>query len=447
LRNAADQIRRGSLKDLNSQDPSSRFSESIGLFLEHPRWDHEGMALLASAASDGLRSDLASTPALPPAFNRALYNPAVLHIRFTENKQTNQESSSRQGNADAFLDITLMPSEGDPEGRRVEVSRSAFANDLKQLYRQLSRQESLDVQNPVSPSRRLYDVVFAPVAPLLKQRAITTLLISADRGLQAVPFAALHDGTRFFGDAFAFSLTPSLALTSLAPPMPVNGKLLAAGSAVFDGLAPLPLVPTELNQVGQDARKDQALNQSFTPQTLLVQAADPQYSRVHVATHAEFLPGGPASSRLYSGTLPIPLSDFVKLRRERQDSPLDLISFSACRTALGDADSELGFAGLALQAGARSAVGTLWYVDDVATSAYFVQMYRYLDSGVPKAEALQLTRQAFSRGLVRLQGDTVVGPDGQVLISGLTATQQRRVEGGFGNPYFWAGIELLGSAW
>jgi CHAT domain-containing protein len=83
----------------------------------------------------------------------------------------------------------------------------------------------------------------------------------------------------------------------------------------------------------------------------------------------------------------------------------------------------------------------------VATSAYFVQMYRYLDSGVPKAEALQLTRQAFSRGLVRLQGDTVVGPDGQVLISGLTATQQRRVEGGFGNPYFWAGIELLGSAW
>jgi CHAT domain-containing protein len=281
----------------------------------------------------------------------------------------------------------------------------------------------------------------------LKQRGVTTLLISADRGLQAVPFAALHDGTRFFGDAFAFSLTPSLALTSLAPPMPVTGKLLAAGSAVFDGLAPLPLVPTELNQVGQDARKDQALNQSFTPQTLLVQAADPQYSRVHVATHAEFLPGGPASSRLYSGTLPIPLSDFVKLRRERQDSPLDLISFSACRTALGDADSELGFAGLALQAGARSAVGTLWYVDDVATSAYFVQMYRYLDSGVPKAEALQLTRQAFSRGLVRLQGDTVVGPDGQVLISGLTATQQRRVEGGFGNPYFWAGIELLGSAW
>ncbi|MBM5798965.1 MAG: CHAT domain-containing protein, partial [Cyanobacteria bacterium K_Offshore_0m_m2_072] len=99
------------------------------------------------------------------------------------------------------------------------------------------------------------------------------------------------------------------------------------------------------------------------------------------------------------------------------------------------------------QAGARSAVGTLWYVDDVATSAYFVQMYRYLDAGVPKAEALQLTRQAFSRGLVRLEGDQMVGPDGTVLFGGLNDAQQRRVADGLSNPYFWAGIELLGSPW
>jgi len=273
------------------------------------------------------------------------------------------------------------------------------------------------------------------------------LLISADRGLQAVPFAALHSGERYFGDAYAFSLTPSLALTNLSPPQANGGRLLAAGSAVFDGLAPLPLVPTELQKVGTSANKDIELNKAFTPATLLDQAADPRYSRVHVATHAEFLPGGPAASKLYSGTVPISLREFVKLRRARADAPLDLISFSACRTALGDADSELGFAGLALQAGARSAVGTLWYVDDVATSAYFVQMYRYLDAGVPKAEALQLTRQAFSRGLVRLEGDQMVGPDGTALFGGLNDAQQRRVADGLSNPYFWAGIELLGAPW
>lgn len=398
--------------------------------------------LMASANILTATSDLGRTAAIPPSFNRAAYNPAILHIRFTESRQKLSASKS-----DSFLDITLIPMEGDPEGRRVEVSQQDFAGDLRLLYRQLSRQESLQVDDPKSPSRRLYDQLFAAITPVLQQRKITTLLISADRGLQAVPFAALHDGERYLGDRYAFSLTPSLALTNLSPPTPGGGRLLAAGASEFDGLAPLPLVPTELNMVSSSQIKDTALNRQFTPSTLLELAADSRYSRVHVATHAEFLPGGAAKSKLYSGTAPVPLSDFVKLRLARRDRPLDLITFSACRTALGDADSELGFAGLALQAGAKSAVGTLWYVDDVATSAYFVQLYRYLEAGVPKAEALQLTRQAFSRGLVRLQADQIVGPDGAVLTSGLTTSQQRRASGGFANPYFWAGIELLGSPW
>jgi CHAT domain-containing protein len=407
-----------------------------------PRGAAEAERWLLAAAGSSVSSDAGRTALLPPTFNRAAYTPAVLHVRFSEAR-----GGTVRPDTDAFLDITLVPMEGEVEGRRVEVSKQEFATLLKQLYTQLSRQESLNTADPASPARRLQQLLIGPMAPVLASRRITTLLIAADRGLQAVPFAALHDGQRYFGDAYAFSLTPSLALTSLAPPQAVNGRLLAAGAAVFDGLAPLPLVPSELDQVGRSEAKDKALNSSFTPSTLLEQAADSRYSRVHVATHAEFLPGGPAASRLYSGTLPIPLSDFVKLRRARQGAPLDLISFSACRTALGDADSELGFAGLALQAGARSAVGTLWYVDDVATSAYFVQMYRYLEAGIPKAEALQLTRQAFSRGLVRLDGDQLLGPEGRVLLTGLTSSQQRRVAGGLQNPYFWAGVELLGAAW
>jgi CHAT domain-containing protein len=438
LSNAAERVRLGG--GVGSGDGGGLGPQS---WLPREGGQHGGFeVLIAAADANPVRSDASSRPLLPPSFNRAAYMPAILHVRFTDAK-----GGSGNNDDDAFLDVTLVPLDGEPEGRRVEVSRKSFANDLRQLYRQLSRQESLQVSDARSPSRRLYDQIFAAIQPVLQKRRITTLLISADRGLQAVPFAALHDGQQYFGNTYAFSLTPSLALTSLEPPLNRSGRLLAAGAAVFDGLAPLPLVPTELNQLSVDARKDKALNKDFTPSTLMEQAADPRYTRVHVATHAEFLPGGPAASRLYSGTVPIPLSDFVKLRRARQGAPLDLISFSACRTALGDADSELGFAGLALQAGARSAVGTLWYVDDVATSAYFVQMYRYLDAGIPKAEALQLTRQAFSRGLVRLEDDRLVGPDGQLLIGGLTRSQQRRVEGGLGNPYYWAGIELLGAAW
>ena len=141
------------------------------------------------------------------------------------------------------------------------------------------------------------------------------------------------------------------------------------------------------------------------------------------------------------------MKELSKLREKRQGVPLDLVVFSACRTALGDADAELGFSGLALQAGARSAVGTLWYVDDVVTSAYFVQMYRFLEQGVPKAEAMQLTRQAFIDGLVRLSGDEVIGVDGSPLLRELSPSQRRRVSNGVANPFFWAGIELMGAPW
>lgn len=389
-------------------------------------------------------TDLLAVGPLPPTFEPARYQPAVVHIRFSEERP----QAGKAKGTDAFLDITLVPLSGPVEGRRVELSKAAFSDQLRQLYASLSRQDSLDVANPKAPVRQLYNTLIAPIAPLLQARGVTTLLIAADRGLQAVPFAALHDGGRYLGDRYAFAITPSLALTNLSPGSDLRGQtLLAAGASRFDGLAPLPLVPQELDNVGSKAAKDLFLNRDFTPDVLLEKAGDPRYGRVHVATHAEFLPGGPAASYLYSGVGPIPLSTFTRLRQQRKGAPLDLISFSACRTALGDPSSELGFAGLAVQAGARSAAGTLWYVDDVATSAYFQQLYRHLGQGVPKAEALQLTRQAFMRGLIRLEGDRVLAPDGAVLLQNLTSVQQRRVRDGFQNPYFWAGIELVGAPW
>ena len=377
-------------------------------------------------------------------FNRSQYNPAILILSFTDVKS----ASAMQGVAGAsFLDITLITRQGEPVGRRVEVSTQQFQLQLRSLYAQIARQESLRVDDPLSPSRQLYQTFIAPVAPELSRQSVSTLLITAERGLQAVPFAALHDGQEFFGERFAFSITPSLQLTSLSPPRRERGDQLAAGASTFQGLAPLPLVPQELESLGGHQKVDRFLNQSFTPSVLLNQAADPQYERVHVATHAEFLPGGPSKSMLYSGTQPVPMDEFLRIRQRRQDKPLELFSLSACRTALGDADSELGFAGLALQAGARSAIGTLWYVDDVATSAFFIQFYRYLNTGYPKAEALKATRIAMASGQIRLQGDQILGPDQRVLLKNLTVSQQRRVSAGMQNPFFWSGIELLGTPW
>lgn len=390
-----------------------------------------------------------ASPAVQPsraAFDAQRYLPAVVRLSFTSQRQ-GDVGDARQG----FIDITVIPPSGPVLGRRVEVATKDFANLLRRLYAQLSRQESLDVDNPAAPVRQLYRLLLEPVRAELAAAGVTTLLISADPGLQAVPFAALHDGKTYVGESFALALTPSLGLMPLDAPLNRgSGQQMAAGASRFEGLSPLPLVPQEVSQVAS-ASKGQApstyLNEQFTPQVLISKAGDSTVDQVHVATHAEFLPGGPSKAKLFTGTRAMSLTEFASLRRLREGAPLQLFVLSACRTALGDRDSELGFAGLALQAGSRSAIGSLWYVDDVATSAYFVQFYRYLDSGVPKAEAMQLVRWAMAQGRFRLEGDKLLGPDGLPVLDNLTGDQRRRVAGGLQHPFYWAGIELLGTPW
>jgi len=320
-------------------------------------------------------------------FDSSRYNPAVLHVRFTPAAGRTTSDAS-----DAFLDLTLISSSGDVEGVRAELSTIAFRGQLVSLYRQLSRQESLNVEDPSAPSRQLYELMFGGLADVIQREQITTLLISADRGLQAVPFAALSDGQRFFGDRFAFAITPSLALMDFDAQPAGQDRILALGASKFNGMAELPLVPQEISRIGDSQKKDQYLNQDFTLDALLNQGGDARYDKIHLATHAEFKPGGPDASRLYSGVGAVSMKELARLRQQRKGVPLDLVVFSACRTALGDEGAELGFSGLALQSGARSAIGTLWYVDDVATSAYFVLLYWYLEQGIPKANAMQLTR-------------------------------------------------------
>jgi CHAT domain-containing protein len=70
--------------------------------------------------------------------------------------------------------------------------------------------------------------------------------------------------------------------------------------------------------------------------------------------------------------------------------PLELLSLSACQTAAGDDRAALGLAGIAIKAGARSALATLWFVNDEASSALVVEFYRQLKNpSMSKAMALR----------------------------------------------------------
>lgn len=71
-------------------------------------------------------------------------------------------------------------------------------------------------------------------------------------------------------------------------------------------------------------------------------------------------------------------------------NPVELLTLSACQTALGTDRAALGLAGIALKAGARSAVASLWLVDDPATALLMPKFYHYLKNNqLSKAQALQ----------------------------------------------------------
>jgi len=73
---------------------------------------------------------------------------------------------------------------------------------------------------------------------------------------------------------------------------------------------------------------------------------------------------------------------------------------SACETASGDDRAALGLAGVALKAGARSAVASLWYVSDQAAGDLIIDFYRNLQSGkLSKAQALQAAQRQLIAGL------------------------------------------------
>jgi len=133
------------------------------------------------------------------------------------------------------------------------------------------------------------------------------------------------------------------------------------------------------------------LDEKFRLDAVRKTLSDEQFSVVHIATHGEFAASVEQTYLLaYDGRLTLDrLGDYVGLFRFRE-TPLELLTLSACETAQGDARAALGLSGVAIKAGARSALGTLWMVNDEAAAQLVIEFYRQLvDPSVSRALALQ----------------------------------------------------------
>jgi CHAT domain-containing protein len=117
-----------------------------------------------------------------------------------------------------------------------------------------------------------------------------------------------------------------------------------------------------------------------------------KYSMVHIASHGEF---GSDMNRTFiltfDGRLTMDRLEQMLLPSSLSDRPIELLTLSACQTSAGDDRAALGLAGAAIKAGARSALASLWSIDDDATEKVMTGFYAQLKdhSNLTKAQALQ----------------------------------------------------------
>ncbi len=116
------------------------------------------------------------------------------------------------------------------------------------------------------------------------------------------------------------------------------------------------------------------------------------YSIVHIATHGQFSSQAEQTFIVtWDSKLNVrQLNDLLSLRESNRLGAIELLVLSACETLAGDERASLGLAGVAVRAGARSTLATLWQVNDEATAKLMSQFYAALqDSTTTKAEALR----------------------------------------------------------
>ena len=286
--------------------------------------------------------------------------------------------------------LELLVSFGDEQRQFTAPIPETSLRDEVQRFRELL--EKRTTNEYLVPARQLYDQILRPVEPVLAAHHIDTLVIVPDYTLRTVPFAALYDGSGFLMDRYATAIAPSLHLTDPRPLKTAPGTALVLGvSKSVQGYVELPNVEREVAAVHDIEGGQELLNDSFSRARFEAELRRVPYNIVHIASHGQF-GSDPSQTFVLAFDGQLTMDDLERAIKfgERRDSALELLILSACETASGDDRAALGLAGVALKAGARSALATLWYVSDEAAGELVVNFYRGVQSGkLSKAHALQ----------------------------------------------------------
>ncbi|MFL6260755.1 MAG: CHAT domain-containing protein [Thermoanaerobaculia bacterium] len=313
-------------------------------------------------------------------------------------------------------------------------------------FRNLLKRPGSDRAALQKRARHLYNLLVRPAAGQIAPAR--RVILSSDGPLHTLPFAALMRGHHYFVewkpihsvlsatvyaelkqshparrdlreerlDAFGAPNYPRPASGGLADPEVGEAQrgwtLLPIPSTRKEVEAIASLYPQSHAYLGRDATEEKA------------KSLGPDSGLIHFACHGLLDERFPLNSAL-ALTLP-------EHPAEGQDNGLlqaweifesvhldaDLVTLSACDTALGKEIGGEGLVGLtrAFQyAGARTVLASLWGVADYSTARFMERFYRYLRDGKSKDEALRAAQ-----------------------------IDQIRKKGGSSHPFFWAAFELSG---
>lgn len=306
-------------------------------------------------------------------------------------------------------------------------------------FRAVLQKRSTD---PVPAARAIYELLLGPFKTEIESVNPETMLISADRKLKLVPFAALHDGKKYLAESVGIIMMTPVPPSprSLEPSTPIAAFGI---TKPVPGFAQLPNVKSELDalvlgKTGQGLfRGQEFVDQQFTRKTLaggllFGTTKTPKLGIVHIASHFKLGMSGGDSFLLLGNGEHLTLSDLRKNLGEQREfdfGDVDLLTLSACETAYAqpqaDARALESLATAVQMNGVRSVIGTLWPIGDYSTPFFMRQFYS------------AVTRPNTSRDQALAMGQRAL------IASAKTARQAGNLLNDYSHPYHWASFVLM----
>jgi CHAT domain-containing protein len=285
---------------------------------------------------------------------------------------------------------------------------------------QLDLEEEYTFEAVREKANKLYDLLIKDVDEYINvknYKNIKTLVFALDTNLRNIPLAALvvnydkaSGKVEYLIDKYAIALAPRL---DIPYPDVLQGKklnILAAGLAKPDPkvnerekqkFSELRYADEELEELknlkNSRVSVTKLFDEDFNTKKFQSEINNVAFQILHLATHGEFS-SSPENTFIlaYDQVISIKeVGDVFRTQLQSQLEPIELLVLSACETAAGDKRATLGISGVGVRAGVRSAIASLWTLDDAISVEFTRKLYeQLLIPKQTKAKALQQAQRA-----------------------------------------------------